>query len=162
MAMTTQRKIYVAGPNGFTDAGRLWHEQVVLPALATAGFDALDPWGGPADEWIARALERSDHDERLAALRDVNHRIGKVNRAMIDDCDAVLANLEGTDVDSGTAAEVGYACGRGKPVFAFRPDFRNAGDNPGSQVNLQIEYFISASGGQVAPSLQAAIALLPS
>jgi len=44
----------------------------------------------------------------------------------------VLAVLDGVDIDSGTAAEIGYA-------FA----------KEGSTVNLRVEYFIWASGGDI-------------
>ena len=52
-------------------------------------------------------------------------------------------------MDSGTAAEIGYAFARDKPVIGYRGDVRLAGDNEGAIVNLQVEYFIRASGGTV-------------
>ncbi len=42
----------------------------------------------------------------------------------LDECDIVLARLDGPDADSGTAFEVGYAVSRGKPVLGLRTDFR--------------------------------------
>ena len=42
----------------------------------------------------------------------------------VDAADIVLALLDGADADSGTAFEVGYARGRGKPVLGVRTDFR--------------------------------------
>jgi nucleoside 2-deoxyribosyltransferase len=44
--------------------------------------------------------------------------------ASIDACDMVVAVLDGADVDSGVAFEVGYASARGKPVVGVRTDFR--------------------------------------
>ena len=76
-------------------------------------------------------------------------RIGAKNRALIDACDMVFAVLDGVDVDSGTAAEIGYAFARAKPILGYRGDFRIAADNEGSIVNLQVEYFIRASGGEI-------------
>lgn len=38
----------------------------------------------------------------------------------------VVACLEGPDADSGTAMEVGYAHGMGKPVIGYRTDFRGS------------------------------------
>jgi nucleoside 2-deoxyribosyltransferase len=61
----------------------------------------------------------------------------------------VFAVLDGTDVDSGTAAEIGYAFAKGKPILGYRGDFRLSADNDGSIVNLQVEYFIRASGGTI-------------
>lgn len=39
-------------------------------------------------------------------------------------CDFVVANLDGIDVDSGTAWELGYAYCIGKPIIGIREDFR--------------------------------------
>ena len=75
--------------------------------------------------------------------------MGATNRAAIDRARAVVAVLDGTDVDSGTAAEIGYAFGRGKLVLGYRGDFRLSADNEGSTVNLQVEYFIRQSGGVI-------------
>jgi nucleoside 2-deoxyribosyltransferase len=88
--------------------------------------------------------------------------IGGNNRAGIDSADMVLAVLDGTDVDSGTAAEIGYAFGKGKPIRGCRGDFRLFADNDGSMVNLQVEYFIRQSGGYCGQplSIHAAIELI--
>jgi nucleoside 2-deoxyribosyltransferase len=75
--------------------------------------------------------------------------MGATNRAAIDRARGVVAVLDGTDVDSGTAAEIGYAFARGKPIVGYRGDFRLSADNEGSIVNLQVEYFIRASGGTI-------------
>jgi nucleoside 2-deoxyribosyltransferase len=52
-------------------------------------------------------------------------------------------------VDSGSAAEVGYAFAKGKPILGYRGDFRLSADNEGSVANLQVEYFIRQSGGDI-------------
>ena len=75
--------------------------------------------------------------------------IGGNNRTAIDCCDMVLAVLDGVDVDSGTAAEIGYAFARDKPILGYRGDLRLSADNEGSVVNLQVEYFIRQSGGDI-------------
>jgi nucleoside 2-deoxyribosyltransferase len=64
-----------------------------------------------------------------------------------------FAVLDGVDVDSGTAAEIGYAYARGKPILGYRGDFRLSADNEGSTVNLQVEYFIRQSGGDIIAAL---------
>ena len=51
----------------------------------------------------------------------------------IDSADAVLAVLDGAEVDSGVAWEVGYAYARGKPVIGVRTDFR-----PGAEHGVNI------------------------
>ena len=58
-------------------------------------------------------------------------------------------HLDGTDVDSGTAAEIGYAAALHKPVVGLRLDLRVTGDNEATIVNLQIEWFIRESGGRL-------------
>ncbi len=42
----------------------------------------------------------------------------------LEGADAVVAILDGPDVDSGTAFEVGYACAKGKPVIGLKTDMR--------------------------------------
>jgi nucleoside 2-deoxyribosyltransferase len=64
----------------------------------------------------------------------------------------VLANLDGQDVDSGTAAEIGYAFAKGKPIIGYRGDLRLSSDNVGLTVNLQVEFFIRESGGEIVTS----------
>jgi nucleoside 2-deoxyribosyltransferase len=87
--------------------------------------------------------------ERREAWRALNREIGGNNRAAIDEAHAVVAVLDGVDVDSGTAAEIGYAFARGKLIVGYRGDFRLSADNEGSIVNLQVEYFIRQSGGAI-------------
>jgi nucleoside 2-deoxyribosyltransferase len=87
--------------------------------------------------------------EKREAWRKLNHEMGGTNRAAIDAAHGVVAVLDGTDVDSGTAAEIGYAFARGKLIVGYRGDFRLSADNEGSTVNLQVEYFIRESGGTI-------------
>jgi nucleoside 2-deoxyribosyltransferase len=146
------RGLYLAGPDGFTEPGRLFHAQVLIPKLTEAGWRLLDPW-----DYLEKQL---DADYGTGQPPPDAHAIGRRNVELIDAADAVLANLEGTDVDSGTAAEIGYAYGRGIPVVGFRADDRRTGENVGTTVNLQVEYFIRASGGMVHDNLDDAIASL--
>jgi nucleoside 2-deoxyribosyltransferase len=150
-------KIYLAGPLGFAAAGRAFHETVIVPAVERLGHVALDPWSptnplgiepGLAAE-IAVVSRMPFGEPRRDAWRKLNPRIGAKNRALIDGCDLVFAVLDGVDVDSGTAAEIGYAFAKGKPILGYRGDFRLSADNDGSIVNLQVEYFIRASGGTI-------------
>lgn len=54
----------------------------------------------------------------------------------IDCADVVTAILDGTDADSGTAWEAGYAFARGIPVVGVRTDFRERGDDGGLNLML--------------------------
>ncbi len=51
--------------------------------------------------------------------------------------DMVVTVLDGTDVDSGTAWELGYAYATGKPIVGIRTDFRI--QTPDEKVNLMIQ-----------------------
>jgi nucleoside 2-deoxyribosyltransferase len=55
----------------------------------------------------------------------------------VDACDLVIGLVDGPDVDSGTAWELGYAYAKRKPVIALRTDYRGAEHGP---VNIMIEF----------------------
>lgn len=55
----------------------------------------------------------------------------------IERSDILVAVIDGADVDSGTAWEIGYAFAKGKPVIGLRTDFRTLGIE--GTVNLMIE-----------------------
>lgn len=146
-------RIYLAGPLGFSEAGRHFHTQVLVPALARYGHDVLDPWRLTDPRAMAAALALPTGPRRRAALRRLNAEIGARNLAALDRCDAVVAVLDGVDVDSGTAAEIGYALAQGKPILGYRGDVRSAAENKELTVNLQVEYCIRRSGGSIARDL---------
>jgi nucleoside 2-deoxyribosyltransferase len=146
-----RQRCYIAGPLGFTEAGRRYHRQVYLPALA-AVVEPIDPWTLTTPEEIARA--RADGRQRELALQ-----IGRRNAEAIRSCGLLVALLDGQEVDSGTAAEVGYAAALGLTCFGWRSDLRDAGE-PGVRVNLQLESFIADSGGEIAGSLDGLLGAL--
>lgn len=59
------------------------------------------------------------------------------NLTAIESSDIIVAVIDGTDVDSGTAWEIGYAFAKGKPIIGLRTDFRTLGIE--GTVNLMIE-----------------------
>ena len=146
-------KIYVASPLGFADSGREFYDGRLLPALRRAGHVVIDPWRLPSGAAVARARRRPYGRARRDAFAAANADAARGNQRAIDRADAVVAVLDGVDVDSGTAAEIGYAFARGKPIVGYRSDVRLAGDNEGAIVNLQVEYFIRASGGTIVTRL---------
>lgn len=85
--------------------------------------------------------------------RDFCAAKGEANLRAIDGADGVVAVLDGVDVDSGTASEIGYAFAKGKRIVGYRNDFRRTGDTMASVVNLQVEFFIRASGGDIVRSI---------
>jgi nucleoside 2-deoxyribosyltransferase len=147
--------LYLAGPLGFTEAGTRFKNDVLIPRLHARGFDVIDPWTLTPESRIRPAIAAPEGAPRREAWSRVDVEIARNNVAGIDRADGVLAVLDGSDVDSGTAAEIGYAFARGKPIAGYRGDFRLASDNEGSTVNLQVQYFITHDGGRVAGRLDA-------
>lgn len=152
--------VYLAGPCGFSEIGSYGLES--LEQILRPKFSVLNPFkeGETLGKEIV-TLQQKLHDSSAnvsfvqikTRLQQINQDLGKNNATFIQNSDLVLAVLDGSDVDSGTAAEIGYAYGIGKKIYGYRGDFRNCGDNLGSVINLQVEYFINASGGRIFYSL---------
>src|SRR6266849_5217868 len=148
-SVTTPARIYMASPLGFSQAGRHFYEKVLIPFVESLGFEVLDPWALTDPDRIAAVKALPYGPARRDAWRTLNHEMGATNRKAIDTAAGVVAVLDGVDVDSGTATEIGYAFARGKLIVGYRGDFRLSADNEGSIVNLQVEYFIRQSGGAI-------------
>lgn len=116
-------KIYLAGPL-FTTAEQEFNRQL-RDLLEKAGHNVWLPQEHEPRERTAQAIFEAD----VAGL---------------DASDAVVANMDGPDPDSGTCWECGYAYQK-KPIILFRTDFREAGDVHGSPFNLML----SASAANV-------------
>lgn len=142
------KSIYLASPLGFSASTQSFMDGLV--GRLREHLRVINPWDD--QRFAADFAELAAVDsvtERSARFRVINTELGRSNARSIDAVDGVFAILDGVDVDSGTAAEIGYAFARGKYVAGLRSDFRLAGDNPGSIVNLQVQYFIEESGGKV-------------
>jgi len=152
--MATTPIIYLASPLGFSEAGRHFYNSVLVPFVRRLGYEVLDPWA-LTDPGRIEAVQRLPYGaEKREAWRALNREIGATNRAAIDRAQGVVAVLDGVDVDSGTAAEIGYAFACGKLIVGYRGDFRLSADNEGSTVNLQVEFFIHESGGAIVSRYQ--------
>jgi nucleoside 2-deoxyribosyltransferase len=137
--------VYVASPYGFSPATRGFYDAVLLPAITAAGWTPHDPWAdldGSVEASFRDAAWMSP-ESRVQALRQINRRLGENNESLIRSADALFAVLDGVDVDSGTAAEIGFAAALATPVVGLRLDLRRTGDNDGATVNLQVEHWIS-------------------
>ena len=159
--MSVRPTLYVAGPLGFSEAGRHFYTTVLLPYVRGLGFDVLDPWTLTDPRKIESVEKLPYGPARRDAWRALNQEIGAANQAAIDQASGVIAILDGVDVDSGTAAEIGYAFARGKPIVGYRGDFRLSADNEGGVVNLQVEFFIRESGGTIVQRYEDLEASLP-
>lgn len=155
--MNPEKRIYIASPLGFSEAGRFFMYEKIIPLVEGLGFEVIDPWKLTPQHMIDRVLEMQEGSGRTAAWRELNMIIGENNRRGIERSDGLFAVLDGCDVDSGTASEIGYAAALGKTVTAYRGDFRLSGDNEGSRVNLQVEYFIFSSGGRITVTIDEAM-----
>jgi nucleoside 2-deoxyribosyltransferase len=144
-------RCYVAGPLGFTEAGRDYYRGTYLPALAEV-VDPVDPWSLTTAAEIATAARRGRQSE-LALT------IGRRNAEAIRSCRLLAADLDGQELDSGTAAEIGYGAALGLTCFGLRTDLRQSGE-PGVTVNLQVEAFITDSGGWIVATLPALVSAL--
>lgn len=137
--------IYVASPYGFSEAGRFFYYEKLIPMIERIGYKVLDPWKLTDEEVTLRAQSAPIGSEQVALWRNANEIIAENNVTAINMAHILLACLDGVDVDSGTASEASQASIQNKPVIGYRSDFRLAGDNPGSIVNLQVEYYIHRS-----------------
>lgn len=103
-------KLYLAGPDVFLpDAETIGAAK--RAKIAEAGAVAL---------WPLDTVLEADPETHPRPL--VARAIFDANRALLDEADAVLANLtpfRGPSADAGCVWEIGYAFARGKPVFGY-------------------------------------------
>ncbi|MHB8646682.1 MAG: nucleoside 2-deoxyribosyltransferase [Thermomicrobiales bacterium] len=151
-------KVYLASPLGFAASTKPYMD-TLEQALAGTGIAVLNPWKSDFGAAFRHASAIADAAERVAALGRVNTAVARTNEQSIRASDAVLAVLDGVDVDSGTASEMGFAFALGKHVHGLRTDTRLIGDNEGSVINLQVQYWIEASGGKLVRTLDEAVAI---
>jgi len=144
LCAVTRPRCYLASPLGFSEPGRAYYYERLVPALSEV-VEVIDPW----------AISGAEEFERAAAAGELGAfvlEVGRRNAEAIRSCSLLVACLDGSDVDSGTASEVGYASALGIRCHGFRTDLRESGER-GAIVNLQVQSFIVHSGGTVAPSL---------
>ncbi len=124
--MNRKKRIYLAGPL-FSHA-ELEYNCKLRDLLLKKGFSVFLPQEDAEDTT----------DERE---RQNQECIFKKCVGGMDGSDLVVAVLDGVDVDSGTAWEIGYAYAKEKPVIGLRTDFRSLSDGI---VNLMVEMAIVA------------------
>ncbi|MDQ1253090.1 MAG: hypothetical protein QG646_2235 [Euryarchaeota archaeon] len=116
-----KKTIYLAGPL-FTHA-ELEYNRELKNIMGKKGFSVFLPQEDAEDA----AAEREKQNQEY---------IFKKCLEGLNNSDIVVAVLDGVDVDSGTAWEIGYAFARGKSVIGLRTDFRTLSDGI---VNLMVE-----------------------
>ncbi len=113
-------KIYLSGPL-FSAAEVAWGKQL----LAHLG----EHLGNAKIIWPHEIVPEGAKPEHIFAA----------NLQALNQCDLMVAILDGPQVDDGTAWEIGYFFGQGKKNWGIRTDFRRAGESEKSRVNLMIE-----------------------
>ncbi|SPJ16174.1 Nucleoside 2-deoxyribosyltransferase [Syntrophobacter sp. SbD2] len=127
-------KIYFAGPL-FSEAERDWIRATIRK------IESLAAQRGTKTEIIFPydliTLSEMDHLGPKAKLE-----IFSRCKSHLDDANLVIALLDGSQVDDGTAWEIGYFFARRSPeqkIIGIRTDFRRAGECEGAIVNPMIE-----------------------
>ena len=105
-------KVFIAGPL-FSQAEREFNLKVD-DFLRKHGFETFLPQREVGELW--------KHVRKKG--RKACKMIYETDLKGLERADVVIAVLDGPDVDSGTAFEVGYACARGKPVIGIKTDAR--------------------------------------
>jgi nucleoside 2-deoxyribosyltransferase len=112
-----EKRIYVAGPL-FSQSEREFDEKIAA-ICEELGYKTFLPH---------RDAGLQDHDNSNAIF-DGDMRA-------LNEADLVVCNLDGVDVDAGTAWEIGYAYAHGKAIVGIRTDRRVL--EPWASVNLMI------------------------
>jgi nucleoside 2-deoxyribosyltransferase len=105
---TARPRVYLAGPEVFLrNAVEVGAAKIEL--CARYGLAGKYPLDAQLDVGELTVAERA-------------YEIARANERLIGECDAVIANLtpfRGPGMDTGTAYEVGFMRGKGKPVFGY-------------------------------------------
>jgi nucleoside 2-deoxyribosyltransferase len=148
-------KIYLASPYGFTDAGREFMKDTMIPYIQGNRFEILNPW--EALSKTSRRFQKinslNDIGKQKKLFKALNRELAAASKKMLEQSEVMVAIIDGSDADSGVASEIGYAYALGKKIIGYRSDFRLSGDNLGAIINIQVEYFIYESGGQIVTNI---------
>ncbi|MCG6553840.1 MAG: nucleoside 2-deoxyribosyltransferase domain-containing protein [Candidatus Magnetominusculus sp. LBB02] len=128
------KTIYLAGPL-FSKGERTWINSIKRRIKRLATDKGLDIKTINPQELIT--------DKEIAALGDnAKHEIFNRCKSHLDSVDILVAILDGSQVDDGTAWEIGYFFrnkGHKQKILGIRTDVRKAGESSGAVVNAMIE-----------------------
>jgi nucleoside 2-deoxyribosyltransferase len=113
-------KIYLSGPL-FSAAEVAWGKQLLAHLSEHLGNAKII--------WPHEIIPEGANPEQIF----------KANLQALNQCDLMVAILDGPQVDDGTSWEIGYFFSQGKKILGIRTDFRRAGESEKSRVNLMIE-----------------------
>jgi nucleoside 2-deoxyribosyltransferase len=146
-------KVYRASPLGFAESTRAFMP-TIEKTITDSGYIVVNPWRLLGANYFDAASGVENPRQRKIEFHKLNMGIAAGNEKAIRECHMIVAVLDGLDVDSGTSSEIGFAYVLGKRVYGYRSDFRRSGDNEGSIINLQVEYWIENSGGCIVTNLE--------
>jgi nucleoside 2-deoxyribosyltransferase len=136
-------KIYLAGPL-FSQAERDWQVELkeAIFELAIEKRKSVE---------IILPFELIDDKVAKEMGAKAKYFIAKNCLEQLVKADMVVANLDDTQVDDGTAWEIGHyhALYGNKNIIGIRTDSRNAGETRESTVNAMIEFSCSAIAGDI-------------
>lgn len=137
--MTGKKIIYLAAPL-FSEAEQEFNRKL-RDQIVERGFSVFLPQEDSNDTTDMR------HDEKQSYIFNKNFKA-------IDNSNLIVAILDGgSDVDSGTAWELGYAFANNKTVLALKTDFRTLGSE--GIVNLMVEVSVDALATDVSGLMDA-------
>lgn len=118
------KSIYIAGPL-FTEGERYFLEKVE-EVCSKKGFKTY--------------LPHRDINQKLDSDTVFSNDI-----RLLDETDIIIAVLDGPDIDSGTAFELGYCYSKGKYLIGIKTDYRamaflNRKDPLSAEINLMVRY----------------------
>jgi hypothetical protein len=141
---------YIGSGDGFDDARREHLFNVIYPKLLDCGIYVLCPFKA-CSEYLGPFPKKGCLQEEVDSYWDkFNEIVGPVNIEILMPKSFFMFGIyEGSDVDSGLAAETGFYPGKfhkhpfysQNPIFGVRSDFRLA-ENPRAHINPAIRYFI--------------------
>jgi nucleoside 2-deoxyribosyltransferase len=117
--------------------------------LEKIGLEIICPWRMTSPNEVQAVLAPDSLKEQVRRYGEFELTVGKRTEEGIRKARIVIANLDGTDVDAGTAAEIGFAYAIGRTCYGWRSDWRRSGELCGG-LALQVSYFIRRSGGLIA------------
>ena len=132
-------KVYMAGP--LFNEGDRYTNQLNSDALRAAGYTTFLPQEIVINEKSSPLIKAGCFYMDLKAIRE---------------CDILLANCNGIEIDSGTAAEIGLAYALKKRILAYKSDVRNYYN----AVNVLNNFVAGLVDGPVLRSIEEVLAAL--
>ena len=121
-----KKSIYLANAYGFSKQQRETLNPTFIAALEGMGLAVVEPF-------VKNNLHLYDPKTTFDP-----YEVGQTDVREVRACDAMFANINGSEADAGVAVEVGLAIAWDKPIFLFRDDFRCNTDHADYPMNLML------------------------